>query len=163
MQDKEQIQALISELYALVSGPGDKQRDWAREAELFMPQAHMIRTIVDKAGRTAPEIIRAADYAENFERKMGGRDFFELEVHNIIEVFGNIAHAFSTYEAYEDAEGTRFLKRGINSIQFYRVDGEWKIAGMVWDDERPGLSIGSGYLPRQPKVPKSSFFPEGDR
>ncbi len=148
MNDREQIHGLITELYALVSGPGEKQRDWAREAELFMSQAHMIRTNVDAAGNTSPEIIRAADYAENFERKMAGRDFFEVEIHNVVEVFGNIAHAFSTYEAYEDAEGTRFLKRGINSIQFYRVDGEWKIAGMVWDDERPGLTIGPRYLPR---------------
>ncbi|HKL54038.1 MAG TPA: hypothetical protein VJ902_08765 [Wenzhouxiangellaceae bacterium] len=148
MSDTEQIRAMITELYALVSGPGDKQRDWAREAELFMPQAHMIRTNVDAAGEPSPEIIRAADYAENFERKMAGRDFYEVEIHNVVEVFGNIAHAFSTYEAYEDAEGTRLLKRGINSIQFYRVDGEWKIAGMVWDDERPGLTIGPRYRPR---------------
>lgn len=146
MSDTEQIQAMITELYALVSGPGDKQRDWAREAELFMPQAHMIRTNVDAEGNTSPETIRAADYAENFERKMAGRDFYEVEVHNIIDVFGSIAHAFSTYEAFEDAERTRFLKRGINSIQLYRVDGEWKIAGMVWDDERPGLTVGSRYL-----------------
>lgn len=148
MSDEKRIQALITELYALVSGPGDKQRDWAREAELFMPQAHMIRTNVDAAGATSPEIMRAADYGENFERKMAGRDFHEVEVHNVIEVFGNIAHAFSTYEAYEDAGLTRFLKRGINSIQLYRVDGVWKIAGMVWDDERPGLTVGSRYLPQ---------------
>ena len=63
-------------------------------------------------------------------------------------MFGNIAHAFSTYEAYEDAGRTRFLKRGINSIQLYRVDGEWKIAAMVWDDERPGLAVGPRYLPQ---------------
>ena len=148
MSDEKRIQALITELYALVSGPGEKPRDWAREAELFMPQAHMIRTNVDAAGNVSPEIIRAADYAENFERKMAGRDFYELEVHNIIQVFGNIAHAFSTYEAYEDAGRTRFLKRGINSIQLYRVDGEWKIAAMVWDDERPGLAVGPRYLPQ---------------
>lgn len=148
MSDEKRIQALITELYALVSGPGEQKRDWAREAELFMPQAHMIRTNVDAAGNTSPEIMRAADYAENFERKMAGRDFFELEVHNIIEVFGNIAHAFSTYEAYADAERTRFLKRGINSIQLYRLDGDWKIAGMVWDDERPGLTVDPKYLGR---------------
>ena len=147
MDDSEAIQALVTELYALVSGPGDQPRDWAREAELFMPQAHMIRTVVDDDGVARPELIRAADYPANFERKMGGRDFFELEVHNLIEVFGNIAHVFSTYEAFEDAERTRFLKRGINSIQLYRVDGSWAIANMVWDDERPGLALPSRYRP----------------
>lgn len=145
--DREVIQALITELHALVSGPAEKRRDWAREAELFMPQAHMIRTVVGEDGVARPEILRAADYPENFERKMAGRDFYEIEVHNLIEVFGHIAHVFSTYEAWEDAERTRFLKRGINSIQLYKVDGEWKIAGMAWDDERPGLEIGPRYRP----------------
>ena len=34
MSDEKRIQALITELYALVSGPGEQPRDWAREAEL---------------------------------------------------------------------------------------------------------------------------------
>lgn len=145
MNDIARIQVLITELYALVSGPGDQARDWRREAELFMPQAHMIRTVLGADGQPRPEIMRAADYSDNFQRKMGGRDFYEIEVHNIIEQFGQIAHAFSTYEAYEDAARSRFLKRGINSIQLCKVDGEWKIANMVWDDERPGLSMNARY------------------
>lgn len=145
--DHEAIRALITELYAIVSGPGDQPRDWAREADLFMPQAHMIRTVVDEQGVARPEVIRAADYPANFEAKMGGRDFFEVEVHSIIEVFGNVAHSFSTYEAFEDAARTRFLKRGINSIQLYKIDGAWKIASMVWDDERTGQDLPSRYGP----------------
>ncbi|MBY6203810.1 hypothetical protein [Halomonas denitrificans] len=144
MSDRDAIRALVTELYSLVSGPGDRARDWAREAELFLPQAHMIRTVVGDDCVARPEIIRAVDYPANFERKMGGRDFFEVEVHNVIETFGQIAHVFSTYEAYEDAAQTRFLKRGINSIQLYKIDGEWKIANMAWDDERDGLTVGGG-------------------
>ena len=145
MRDAESIRTLVKELYSLVSGPGEQARDWKREAELFMPQAHMIRTVVGDGGQPKPEIIPASEYPRNFEAKMAGRDFFEVEVHCIVEVFGNIAHAFSTYEAYADEAQTRFLKRGINSIQFYKVEGEWKIAGMVWDDERPGLEIDNRY------------------
>lgn len=145
MNDQKALKALVKELYALVSGPGDQARDWVREAELFMPRAHMIRTVVDEDGVARPETIAARDYPANFERKMGGRDFYEVEVHNVIEIFGNIAHVFSTYEAFEDEARTRFLKRGINSIQCYRVDGDWKIAGMVWDDEREGLTMPDRY------------------
>lgn len=147
MEDHDAIQALVTELYALVSGPGGEPRDWAREAELFLPQAHMIRTVVDAGGVARPEIMRAADYPANFENLMGGRDFYEVEVHNVIERFGRIAHVFSTYEAYEDAERTRFLKRGINSIQLYKLDDEWRIANMVWDDERAGEAMDARYRP----------------
>lgn len=50
------------------------------------------------------------------------------------------AHAFSTYEAWGDADKTVFLKRGINSIQFFFDGANWKVVSMIWDDERPGLS-----------------------
>ena len=143
---EDQIQALITELYSIVSGPIGHQRDWKREAELFMPYAHMIRTSVDENGDSQATVICAADYPENFEKIMAGRAFFEVEVQNIIEVFGNIAHAFSTYEAWRDEERTDFIKRGINSIQFYNDSGTWRIVNMIWDDERPGLQMATKYL-----------------
>jgi len=37
MNEIARIQAVITELYALVSGREDQARDWRREAELFMP------------------------------------------------------------------------------------------------------------------------------
>jgi hypothetical protein len=143
---EDQIQALITELYAIVSGPAGHRRNWKREAELFMPYAHMIRTSADEHGNSQATVIRAADYPENFEKIMAGRAFFEVEVQNIIEVFGNIAHAFSTYEAWRDADRTDFIKRGINSIQFYHDDSNWRIVNMIWDDERPGLQMAAKYL-----------------
>lgn len=143
---EEQIQALITELYAIVSGPAGHQPDWERQSEIFLPYAHMIRTSVDEHGASQATVMRAADYPENFEQKMAGRAFFEVEVQNIIEVFGNIAHAFSTYEAWHDADRTKFIKRGINSIQFYRDGSTWRIVNMIWDDERPGLEMSGRYI-----------------
>lgn len=143
---ENQIQALITELYSIISGPAGHQPDWKRKAELFMPFAHMIRTFVDEHGDSQATVIRAADYPENFEKIMDGRAFFEVEVQNIIEVFGNIAHAFSTYEAWRDVDRTDFIKRGINSIQFYHDGATWRIVNMIWDDERPGLKMAAKYL-----------------
>ncbi len=143
---EDQIQALITELYSIISGPAGHQPDWKREVELFMPYAHMIRTSVDEHGDSQATVMRAADYPENFEKIIAGRAFFEVEVQNIIEVFGNIAHAFSTYEAWRDVDRTEFIKRGINSIQFYNDGATWRIVNMIWDDERPGLQMAAKYL-----------------
>lgn len=145
MTDDQAIAALLDELYALVSGPGSRSRNWARQAELFLPQARMIRTVIDAEGRARPEILLVEEYPESYERLMRGRDFFEVEISRIVERFGQIAHAFSSYEAYADAGRTRLVKRGINSIQLYKVDGAWRIAAMVWDDERPGQPIPERY------------------
>jgi hypothetical protein len=146
---EQQIQAIILEVYANISGPAGHQPDWKREAEIFMPYANMIRTSVDERGIPNATVITAADYAANFESAMAGRAFFEVEVQNIIEVFGNIAHAFSTYEAFRDADKTDFIKRGINSIQFYHDGANWRIVSMIWDDERAGLQIPARYLTGQ--------------
>ncbi len=78
---------------------------------------------------------------------MGRKAFYEQEIHNIVEVFGNIAHVFSAYEAWADGDKTKFLKRGINSIQLFNDGLSWKIVNMIWDDERPGLSMPSKYNP----------------
>lgn len=146
MTAEDQIQALITELYAIISGPAGHQPDWKRQTALFMPYAHMIRTSVNEHGDPRATVIRATDYPENFEKIMAGRAFFEVEVQNIIEVFGNIAHAFSTYEAWRDEDRTEFIKRGINSIQFYNDGATWRIVNMIWDDERPGLQMAAKYL-----------------
>jgi hypothetical protein len=149
MNAKNEIQRVITELYAIISGPAGHKPDWKREAELFLPSANMMRTSVDSEGAPQATIMAAADYPDNFEKLIAGRAFYEMEVHNIIEVFGNIAHAFSTYEAWGDAERTIFLKRGINSIQFFFDGSYWKVANMIWDDERPGLSIDRKYMPER--------------
>ena len=150
MPAEAEIRALVTELYALVSGPGDQPRDWARQQALFMPDARLIRTVLDGEGRPQAERIAIADYGANFERKLGGRAFYEVEIHAIVEQFGRIAHVFSSYEAFADAACAQFLKRGINSIQLYHEDGRWRITSMVWDDERPGLQMPSRYRGQGP-------------
>jgi hypothetical protein len=146
MHAKEEIQGIITELYSIISGPAGHKPNWKREAELYLPSATMLRTTVDAEGHPHATIMAAADYLENFEKAIAGRAFYEVEVHNIIEIFGNIAHAFSTYEAWGDSDKTIFLKRGINSIQFFFDGSNWKVVSMIWDDERDGLSVERKYL-----------------
>lgn len=147
MQAEAEIRKLLIELYDLVSGPEGFERDWKRLSALFVPYAKMIRTSIGSDGCPQALVMDIQDYPANFEKKMEGRSFYEQEVNNIIEVFGNIAHVFSTYEAWGDADKKKFIKRGINSIQLYNNGRSWKIVNMIWDDERPDLSMSSKYNP----------------
>lgn len=99
MGAREEIGSIIAELYSIISGPAGHQPDWRREADLFLPTAYMIRTSVDGDGVPQATHLHVSEYPTNFAKMMAGRSFYEIEVQNIIEVFGNIAHAFSTYEA----------------------------------------------------------------
>ncbi|AWF80639.1 hypothetical protein BTJ40_07340 [Microbulbifer sp. A4B17] len=147
MDENLEIKKVLDELYNGISGPAEFQRDWQRQESLFVPYAKMIRTSVDSNGNPQSTIMDIKEYPGNFEKLISGRPFYEVEIHNIIEQFGNIAHAFSTYEAWSDRERTQFLKRGINSIQLFNDGESWKVVNMIWDDERPGLTMNSKYNP----------------
>ncbi|GAB2896755.1 hypothetical protein ACCI51_04995 [Microbulbifer echini] len=145
MNSEKKIKALLTQLYDLVSGPEYFKRNWQEQLELFTPYAKMIRTSVDRQGNPQALVMDIQDYPENFQQLVQGAAFYEVETHSVIESFGNIAHAFSTYEAWRDSDKTQFIKRGINSIQLYNDGRSWKIVNMIWDDERPGLTIPPKY------------------
>jgi hypothetical protein len=73
------------------------------------------------------------------------RSFAEVEVAEITEVFGNVAHRFSTYTKRGTTDGAAIDARGAISTQFVRTPHGWRISSMAWDDERPGLELVARY------------------
>ena len=69
-------------------------------------------------------------------------DFYEIETARRIDLFGNIAHVWSAYEARSALDDAEPERRGINSIQLFR-DPElgWRIMAMIWDNEREGVTL----------------------
>ncbi len=141
MSDEEAIGAIIDEVYAMISGPAGP-RDWTRQRNSFLPEARQVRTSVDEKGRPAMKMMGLAEYAENTQPFFDANDFYEIETARRIDVFGNIAHVWSNYEARRSPEDQKPERRGINSIQLFR-DPElgWRIMSMIWDNEREGVEI----------------------
>ena len=140
------IDAVITELYAVISGPAGQERDWDRERNLFFPGAKLIRTSIDDTGKPQALAMDMASYIENVNDYLVQNGFFEYEIARKTEIFGNVAHVFSTYEAKHRAEDAEPFKRGINSIQLF-FDGErWWIINMIWDNKRPGNPMPERYL-----------------
>lgn len=141
MNDLEAIGAAVDEMYAMISGP-EGPRDWSRQSNCFHPEARQIRTWVDESGRPACRIMSVDDYARDTAPYFAANAFYEVEIARRIDLFGNIAHVWSAYEArgaLDDAEPER---RGINSIQLFRdPDRGWRIVSMIWDNEREGVRL----------------------
>jgi hypothetical protein len=136
MSDEAQIGAVIDEMYAMISGPAGP-RDWSRQANCFLPEARQVRTWVDDQGRPQKLGMSLAEYAENTQPFFTANDFFEFETARRIDLFGNIAHVWSAYEARRTPDEDPPERRGINSIQLFRHPDEgWKIISMIWDNER---------------------------
>ena len=135
------IGAAVDEMYAMISGPKGP-RDWSRQANCFHPQARQIRTWIDAEGSPACTIMGLDDYARDTTRFFAENDFYEIEIGRRIDLFGNIAHVWSAYEARTALGEEAPERRGINSIQLFR-DPElgWRIMAMIWDNEREGVAL----------------------
>ncbi len=146
--DEAAIGAVLDAMYAMISGPAGP-RDWRRQDEIFHPACRQIRTGVDAKGTPWMSAFTLAEYRENADRLLADMDFFEVEIARELRMFGNIAHAWSTYEARTAPNAEVPERRGINSVQLYREgNGRWRIIHMIWDNERPGVRI-SGSLPSE--------------
>jgi hypothetical protein len=136
MTDEEAIGAVIDEMYAMISGPAGL-RDWSRQANCFLPDALQVRTWVDEEGQPQRLAMSLKAYADNTTPFFAANPFYEVETGRRIDLFGNIAHVWSAYEARTSAGDPQPERRGINSIQLFR-DAKlgWRIIHMIWDNER---------------------------
>jgi hypothetical protein len=71
--------------------------------------------------------------------------FEEVEIAQRTELFGNVAHRFSTYTKNGVVDGHPFDAVGVISTQFIRTPEGWRISAMAWDDERPGRAVPDRY------------------
>jgi len=141
MSEEARIGAVIDEMYAMISGPAGP-RDWARQADILHSEARQMRTGVDASGKPWIKIMSLDEYRENTTPFFAANAFYEVEIGRRIDVFGNMAHVWSAYEARTALEDAEPERRGINSIQLYRNEaGQWRITSMIWDNERAGLKI----------------------
>ncbi len=106
MSDEQAIGAVIDEMYAMISGPKGP-RDWSRQANCFLPEARQVRTWVDDEGRPQKLSMSLAEYSANTQPFFDANDFFEVETSRRIDLFGNMAHVWSGYEARRTPDDDR--------------------------------------------------------
>ena len=96
-----------------------------------------------------PDICGLREFIEPRQASVQAGDltrFHEAEISHTSEVFGNVAHRFSTYAKSGTLKGVPFEAKGMVSTQFIRTPGGWRISSMVWDDERQGLALSDHWV-----------------
>ena len=139
-------EAIIATLYEVISGGAGQQRDWNRFRSLFVPGARLIPVAVRPDGSAATRMLSPDEYATTVGPRLTEMGFFEREIANTTESFGNIMHVFSTYDSRRAATDEKPFARGINSIQLLKDGSRWWIVSIYWDSERPGNPIPAKYL-----------------
>jgi hypothetical protein len=143
--DVKSSEAIIAALYDVISGDKGQGRDWDRFKNLFTADAKLIPTFVNKEGKVAYRVITPAEYETSFTKNIQQRGFFEKEIANITEAYGNIVHVFSTYETREERDG-KVTMRGINSIQLLKADDRFYVANILWSSETTQTPLPEKYL-----------------
>jgi hypothetical protein len=156
--DVASIDSIIAALYDVISGPAGKKRDWDRFRSLFAPGARLIPTGARRPPGTKPDApltgseeyasrtLAPDDYIARSSNLLEERGFFEREIARRTEVYGHIAHAFSTYESRHKAEDAKPFQRGINSIQLLNDGKRWWIVSVFWEGETEKTLLPEKYL-----------------
>lgn len=143
--DLKQIEELTAELYKSIcfaiggNPPVENLRD------ILLPTANMIRNDGEN-----PEIMTVEDFIFSYRERINDgtiKSFCEGELNEVTEIFGSIAHRFSTYETKFDLTLEKPFSIGINSIQYVKINGKWFISSIVWNNQTDYLKIPKRYLP----------------
>jgi hypothetical protein len=150
-EDVSSPDAILAALYNVISGPPGK-RDWDRMRSLFAPGARLIPTRRDaQSGEIRPIMLDVEGYISRSAPFLEKEGFFEKEIARRTERFGNILHAFSTYESRHKADDAAPFARGINSIQLCFDGKRWWIVTIYWQGESPENPLPKEFL--QPAKP----------
>jgi hypothetical protein len=138
---KVDFRELTASLYRVVSAP-PAQRDWDAIRRYYHPEVRLVRTGVDPNGAPFVRVFSLDEYIENV-RQLLPEDtrFSEVEVSQESVVFGNVARLTSVYEFTWQSPRENRRGRGVNFFTLVHENGQWRIMSIVWDNERPGLSL----------------------
>ena len=111
---------------------------------LLLPEARLI-PVSKKNGVVEPHVLSVDDWITRVKAR-GNSVFYEKQIFWKSEVYGQIAHLFSTYEIRDTPDGKAEV-RGINSIQAVNDGHAWRVMEIVWQAETADAPIPKQYLP----------------
>jgi hypothetical protein len=147
--DVHSVDAILTALYAAISFSPNGQPNWDRVRSLMIPGARFIPPRREESGDYPVMDMESFVKWGNQLAETNGlfvTGFYEKQVACTTEAFGNIVHAFSTYESRCTVDDPQPFERGINSIQLAWDRGRWWVVTVFWDIEAEDKPIPAQYL-----------------
>jgi hypothetical protein len=150
--DVDTVDHLVASLYDVVSGPAG-QRDWDRFRALFVPDGRLAWIVPesaatkDKPARKGDAVFLTPDmFMQQNDPYFRTNGFFERSIAIRVDEFGNLVEVWSTKESRNAKDDAQPSSRGIDSFQIVHAHGRFWIASLIFDDERPGVTLPAKYL-----------------
>lgn len=144
--DVESIDAIMTAVYDVISGPAGEVRDWDRMRSLFVDGARLIPTGRDPSGTPRMGVWSVDEYITRAGPVLEEGGFFEVEVGRVTEQYGNVVHLMSAYESRWNEDDPEPFTRGVNSFQLWNDGERWWVVSIMWEDERSAGVIPKRYL-----------------
>lgn len=144
--DVSSANEIIKAVYDVISGPAGEKRNWDRMRTLFTNDARMIPTGKKANGEAARRSMSVEEYITSSGASLEKNGFFEAEIGRRTEQFGNIVHAFSTYESRKTLADEKPYMRGINSFQLWNDGKRWWVINILWESETAENLIPEKYI-----------------
>jgi hypothetical protein len=142
--DIEALDAVTQSLYASICFKPGERPPLEQLRGLFVPGGRLI----DNNG-PEPAYMTVDEFIAAYQGRLDAgkiASFFEGERSSRTDLFGRIAHRFSTYEARFSLAEEKPFSIGINSIQYIRIGDAWRVTCMVWNDQTDEVRIPEKYL-----------------
>lgn len=145
--DVASIDSIMKAVYDVISGDAGVKRDWDRFRSLFHKDARMIASGKNPTtGAVGARVLSPDDYVTRNEPFFAKEGFHERELARRTDVYGNIAHVFSTYATFKKSDDKQPFMRGINSFQLLNDGKRWWVLTIYWQAETPENPIPKEYL-----------------
>ena len=147
--DVASVEAIVTAVYEVISGEAGEARDWDRFRSLFVPDARLIPVATETSRngrRSAANAMSPEQFVQGADNTFVEEGFYEVEIGDVTETYGDIAHRFSSYASYRSADETEPFNRGINSFQLLNDGERWWILTIFWQHEPDAGPIPDRYL-----------------
>lgn len=135
--DRTQVDAVVATFFAaFTSGPDLDARLDALRA-VFLPGAVVVRTC-----GAEPLLYDVEQFLAPRRALLHGgalQGFREWEVEGRTELYGDVAHRWSSYAKEWEQDGEHRSGAGSKTVQLVRTGAGWRISAVAWDDARDGL------------------------
>lgn len=148
--DVASVEAIVTAVYESISGDAGVPRDWDRFRSLFAPGARLMPVAtehLENGRRNSIGTMSPGQFAEGTDEFFEQEGFYEVEIGNVTETYGDIAHRFSSYASMRtDDPNEEPFNRGINSFQLLHDGERWWILTIFWQHEPDAGPIPEKYL-----------------
>ena len=121
--DVESVDAIITALYDVISGPAGQERNWDRLRSLFTREARLMNVYLNQDGLTGMLTMTLEDYSLRAEKPFIEKGFFERELNRETDHFGFMCKVGESQEnrekARRDATSQTTLARGLASSSLH--------------------------------------------